>query len=348
MSMSIKPEKLHIGDTVGIISPSWNGAYVYPTTYKKGLHFLVNKLKLKIIEFPSTKKTPDFLRKNPQYRAEDLQSAFTNSNIKAIFTCIGGDDSIRILPYLEKSVFTKNHKILLGFSDITTLHLYLNQLGLVTFYGPTIMAGFAQSNNFGETYYRHINDILFSNSSHYNFKHFDKYCHGYPDWSNNSNADKVNRLIKNKGWIWLNKSKNVVQGKATGGCFEVLEMIKATSFWPRSEFWSGKILLLETSENKPSLNWIDHAIRNYGMQGIFNHVSAIVIGRLRGYSQRESATVLKKVKSIIVDEFNATHLNIIANFDFGHTDPQFIIPLGVKVLIDPIHETLVIDENWLY
>ena len=74
---------------------------------------------------------------------------FADPEVKGIFTSIGGDDSVRILPYLDTKVIRENPKIFMGYSDTTTMNTYFNQLGLVTLNSPSIMAGFSQWNNLG-------------------------------------------------------------------------------------------------------------------------------------------------------------------------------------------------------
>ena len=75
-------------------------------------------------------------------------------------------------------------------------------------------------------------------------------------------------------------------------------------------------------------------LRNYGMQGIFDKIAAILIGRPRDYSEEEKRLLHEKVISVVSLEFDHPDLPIIANMDFGHTDPQWIIPLGIQAQID--------------
>ena len=124
-------------------------------------------------------------------------------------------------------------------------------------------------------------------------------------------------------------------------------MMKATDFWPSQDFWKGKILFLETSENKPSLHFIDHVLRNYGMLGIFDQISGLIFSRARDYSDNEKKKLEEKIVSIITKEFSKPDLPIVTNFDVGHTDPQLVLPLGVKTEIDCLMEKITLIESWL-
>jgi muramoyltetrapeptide carboxypeptidase LdcA involved in peptidoglycan recycling len=245
----IKPEKLKKGDTIGIVSASWGGPSVFPHIYESGL-LALKKLGLKIKEFPSARKNADFIYNNPEFRAKDINDAFADSEVKAIIASIGGDDSVRILPYLDTKKILENPKILIGYSDTSTLTTYLNKLGLVTFNGPSIMAGFSQWDSLEGDFQKYISDFLFGEIEQKNYPTFDFYANGYPDWSKKDNVGKIKETFKNDGYHWL-QGNLVTSGFLYGGCIEVLEFMKGTDFWPQKDFWNGKILFLETSEEKP-------------------------------------------------------------------------------------------------
>lgn len=340
-----KPAKLNRGDTVAIVSPSWGGPSIFPYVYENGLKIL-QEWGLKIKEFPTTRMNATFTRANPQIRAKDINDAFADPEVKAVFASIGGDDSIRILPFLDKKIIAENPKILMGYSDTSTLHVFANLQGLITFYGPSIMAGFSQMGSLSESFESHVREMLFEPKEKYNYRSYQEYCDGYPDWANNENIGKVNTLKPNDGWHWL-RGSGKVQGELFGGCIEVLEMMKGTDFWPPRDFWRGKIFFLETSEEKPSIHHIDHVLRNYGMLGVFDQIGGFIFSRARDYSDKEKKALEEKIVSVIAGEFGKPDLPIIANFDVGHTDPQLVLPLGVKAEIDCENKEIKLIESWL-
>ena len=340
-----KPERLKQGDTVAIVSPSWGGPSVFPHIYENGLKVL-REWGLNIKEFPTARAEASFLRANPRVRAEDINEAFADSEVKAIFASIGGDDSVRILPFIDKKIVVNNPKILMGYSDTSTLHVFLNLQGIVSFYGPSIMAGFSQMESLPESFKNHVREILFEPKESYEYKPYQKYCDGYPDWANKENLGKINPMKENDGWHWL-QGNTKVQGELFGGCIEVLEMMKATDFWPPQDFWEGKILFLETSEEKPPIHYVDHVLRNYGMLGVFDRISGFIFSRARDYSDEEKKQLEEKIVSIVSKEFGKPDLPIVANFDVGHTDPQLVLPLGVKAEIDCSTKRIGLIESWL-
>jgi len=328
----IKSNKLKVGDCVAIISSSWGGPSVFPHIYESGLEAL-NGLGLTIKEYPSARKNAEFLYENPEFRAKDINDVFADSEVKAIFISIGGDDSVRVLPFLDTDVIKRNPKIIMGYSNSTTLTTYLNQLGLVTLNGPSIMAGFSQWNSLGETFHAHIKTFLFENLENYSYKPYASYSNGYLDWTDKKNIGKIKEKISTTGWNWI-QGEGKAQGALFGGCIEVLEMMKGTKFWPADDFWKGKILFLETSEEKPTPDMVKYMLRNYGMQGVFDKISALLIGRASDYTQVEKNELNAIILKVVGTEFKNKKLLIVTNMDFGHTDPQWILPLGIKAEVN--------------
>lgn len=87
-------------------------------------------------------KGMEFIKENPEKRAEDLLMAFKDDSIDMILCAIGGEDSYRLLPYLFGNDELKKavrQKIFLGFSDTTMNHFMLNKVGIKTFYGQALV-----------------------------------------------------------------------------------------------------------------------------------------------------------------------------------------------------------------
>ena len=122
-------------------------------------------------------------------------------------------------------------------------------------------------------------------------------------------------------------------------------MMKGTEFWPAPDFWNDRIFFLETSEEKPSLDNVKYVLRNYGVMGIFDRITGLLIGRARDYSDEEKAQLERIALQVVRDEFGRADLPIVCNMDFGHTDPQMILPLGVRAEIDPGKRTIRLLES---
>ena len=119
MKIMIIPKKLKKGDVVAIVSLSsgMGGDKIFMHRYELGKKRLEEEFGLKVITMPNALKGSEYLNKHPEARAKDLMDAFTNTNVKAIISMIGGDDTIRLLPYINYKTIKNNPKIFLGYSD---------------------------------------------------------------------------------------------------------------------------------------------------------------------------------------------------------------------------------------
>ena len=329
----VKPSRLSKGDTVAVLSPSWGGPNSFPHVYELGVKMLETAFGLKVTEYPTTSADADFLYANPKLRAEDVNRAFSDHDVKAIFSSIGGEDSIRILPFLDPEIIKSNPKILMGYSDTTTLLNYVNQLGLVTFHGPSVMAGFSQLQNLPLSFANHVRQMLFQPAPTFEYGPYESWSEGYPDWGQKENLGKLNASHATTGWSWV-RGKSIARGELFGGNIEVLEWLRGTPYWPDPGFWQGKILFLETSEEKPHRAYVRRWLRSFGILGGLEKITGLLFGRARDYSDEEKKALERNIVSVVAEEFKRPDLPIVANMDFGHTDPQFIVPLGVRAEID--------------
>jgi len=339
----IKPKKLNPGDTIAVVSPSSGVPYEYPHIFDYGLEILKNELGFRIKEYPTARMNPKTLYENPRMRADDINQAFLDPEVRGIICSIGGDDSIRILGYLDTEAMLKNPKFIMGFSDSTTFLAYLNLFGLVTYYGPSVMAGFAYLNCFPEAVEEYRK--AFFENSFYEIKPFSVWADAYQRWEDTANTGKVVRMRDDHiPHVWINKGTKTA-GCLWGGCLEVLDMMNGTFAWPEPEFWKDRILMLETSEDKPSPRQVGYRLRNYGAQGILSSIKGLLIGKPKDYTDAEMHALYEEVKRVVVGEYGCNTLNIVANIGFGHTDPHHILPMGVPLTIDPEKETLIFSET---
>ncbi len=329
----VKPPRLREGDTVAVLSPSGAAPNRFPWVYERGLRTLRERFGLQVKEFPTARADAATLARDPRMRAEDVNRALADDTVRGIVASIGGDDSMRILPYLDAEAVRGNPKILLGFSDTTTLLAWGNQQGLVTFHGPSVMAGFSQMDAWPTAAVEHVREILFRPRPALEYPSFPRYSEGYPDWADRENLGRVNPPREDSGWHWL-QGRRAIRGRLFGGNIEVLEWLKGTRYWPDDDFWDGTILFLETSEEVPPPLAVTRWLRNYGLQGVFERAAAILFGRARGYSDEQKRVLDASLLSVVAEEFGQPDLPVVSNMDFGHTDPQVILPLGVEADVD--------------
>ncbi|HXQ33632.1 MAG TPA: S66 peptidase family protein [Anaerolineales bacterium] len=342
----IKPRKLQAGDTVAVISLSWGGPGTFPRRYEAGKRQLQYEFGLKVIETEHALRDAQWLHENPKARAEDLMNAFADSSIMGIISTIGGDDSIWILPYLDLDVVRANPKILLGFSDTTITHMACFKAGVGSFYGPSIMAGFAENGGMFQFMVDAVRNTLFSSAPIGELKpNTNGWTVEMLDWGNLENQSRKRSLNPSTGWKYL-QGKGVWQGHLIGGCLEVLDFLRGTDFWPESSAWQDAILFLETSEDAPPPSMLKYILRSYASMGILGKLSGILFGRPGGNVHPDNFKEYDEaLLSVVTDEEGLADLPIITHMDFGHTDPMFVLPYGVKAEINCEAQQFSILEN---
>lgn len=340
----IKPQKLSPGDKIATVSLSWGGPSVFPHRYQVGVQQLKDKFGLQVVEMPHTLKDADWLSRNPRARADDFMQAFFDSSIKGIFATIGGDDSIRLLPFLDLNVIRNNPKIFLGYSDTTISHLVCYKAGLTSFYGPSIMLEFAENGGIFPYVVQSLRKTLFSSSVIGEVNpEIDGWTAERLDWADPANQQVKRTLNPSTGWRFL-QGHGVHRGHLMGGCLEVLDWARGTAIFPAN--WQDAILFLETSEEAPPPETVKRILRVFASLHILSKLSGILFGRPGGEVPVENFKEYDKaILQVVNQEEGLTDLPIITQMDFGHTSPIFVLPYGVQAEIDVDSKRFSILEN---
>jgi muramoyltetrapeptide carboxypeptidase LdcA involved in peptidoglycan recycling len=160
----IKPRALRRGDRVAAISLSSGWPNVFPRAYRDGKRQIEEAFGVQVIESRHALAEPEWLAAPPEARAADLMEVLRDRSIAGIVSTIGGDDSIRMLPFLDLSVIRKNPKIFIGYSDTTVTHFAFLKAGVTSFYGPSIMAGFDENGGLLSYMADSVRQMLFGSS----------------------------------------------------------------------------------------------------------------------------------------------------------------------------------------
>ncbi|RKU14660.1 LD-carboxypeptidase [Candidatus Poribacteria bacterium] len=341
----IKPKVLRPGNRIAAVSLSWGGPGTFPYRYRIGKRQLEEEFGVTVIEMKHALRDAVWLSKNPEARADDLMEAFSDRTIDGIISTIGGEDSIRILPYLDLNLIRNNPKVFMGFSDTTISHAACFKAGIVSFYGPSFMAGFAENGGMFSYMVDSIRRTLFSTETIGAIEpNRAGWTVEYLPWENPENQSICRKLDPCTGWRF-HQDEGVVEGQFFGGCVEVLDWLRGTDFFPSTTDLREAVLFLETSEDAPPPSFLTEFVRCLAAMGVLEGLSGILLGRPGGgvdpdtFHQYDD-TLCKTVR----EEYGLNDMPIITNMDFGHTDPMFVIPMGVKVRIDSTKREVVINE----
>jgi muramoyltetrapeptide carboxypeptidase LdcA involved in peptidoglycan recycling len=338
----IKPPKLNKGDKIATVSLSWGGAGDKDIIwrYEQGKQRLQEIFGLEVVEMPNTLKGSEYVYTHPEKRAEDLMTAFSDNSIKAVISCIGGNDSIRMLPYIDFDIIRNNPKIFSGYSDSTITHLICLKAGLSSFYGPSVLNDFAENKAMSKYTIDWINKIWFNDDIVGNIPVSDEWTGQFLSWDI-CNKDVSRTFQLNNGYEII-QGKGISCGRLIGGCIEVLEIAKGTSLFPKADDFDEAILFLETAEVSTPEWLFEDILRGYGAMGMYDRINGIIFGKpCNEVFYEEYKAIIKK----ILAEYGKPDLPVMYNASFGHNEPKFTVPYGAMAEINCTQKTFSILES---
>jgi len=331
MKRLIKPPKLNPGDKVATVSLSWGGAGddEIKWRYLQGKERLEKLFGLQVVEMAHTLAGTEYSYNHPEARADDMMAAFADPSIKGIFSCIGGDDTIRLLPFIRYDVIHDNPKIFIGYSDTTVNHFMCYKAGLSSFYGAAILSDFAENTQMPEYTVHWLKKALFSTESIGKITPSETWTSERLRWIV-ENKDTSRKFEPNKGYELLQGSGKV-NGHLIGGCIEVFDWLRGTALFPNIDDFNEAILFLETSEEMPLPCNVQYILRTMGAMGILERINGIVFGK--PYNDKYYNEYKPEIKKVLA-EYVRGALPVLYNLSFGRCEPKFCIPYGAVAEID--------------
>jgi muramoyltetrapeptide carboxypeptidase LdcA involved in peptidoglycan recycling len=332
----IKPAQLRPGDTIGIISPSWGGPGAYPHRLHAGMQQM-EAMGFQVMVAPHARNQCGFVSDTAENRANDIHMLFSDPEVKAIVSSIGGDHSCHLLPLLDFDLIQRNPKIFMGYSDITVLNVAIfTKTGLVTFNGPAVMTDFAEQPRMFTYTENRLRQIVCQPNPPGAIDPAEEWTEELLDWSEKKDLERPRWMTPSPGWTWLKEGQ--AEGRLLGGCIESLQHLRGTPYWPD---WSQAILFFETSEEKPSPSTVDGILMDYENMGVLQQISGMLVGRPMSYEEKEKQTL----RDILLDRTREYHFPMVTDMDFGHTAPQMTLPIGCRARIDSINRRFEIIET---
>ena len=331
-----KLPKLQPGDSVGIVSPSFVAPAVFPMEYDLGLSRLREKFGLNPIELPHAKDP----NASSHDKMKDLIQAFTDPEIKAVITTIGGDHQFEYVHKLPAEPFRNNPKPFFGYSDNTHFGNFLFLNGVPSFYGGCVYTEYAMHGTMHPITERYCRTALFSGG-----KQELEASKDFNDedlmWGVKENLDRHRRYQPNEGWYWDGDRDG--RGHLWGGCIESLDdILRHGCAIPSLADFEKIVLFLETCEEISPAMYVKRVLRAFGEREILSRVKGVLVGRPKAwffdktYSDEEKVAYKNTQREAVlqtVRKYNPT-VTVVQNMDFGHTSPSVCLPYGGEVEID--------------
>lgn len=307
---TVFPDKLKPGDEVRVIAPARSLAIIGKETIEI-TNKRIEKLGLKLTFSKHIEEMDDFASSSIESRIEDLHEAFSDKNVKAVFTVIGGFNSNQLLKYIDWDLIKNNPKIICGYSDITVLNdSFFTKTGLVTYSAP-------QYSTFGQKLYfdytlDYFKKCLMSEDP-FEIKPSENWSddHWYKDQNNR-------KLIPNEGWLTINEGE--AEGTILGANLCTFNLLQGTEYMPSLK---DSVLFLEDDYTSKTYDF-DRNLQSLIHLPDFSGVRGVVIGRF----QKESEMTNSLLTQIIKAKKELNDIPVLANIDFGHTSPIISFPIG--------------------
>ena len=227
-----------------------------------------------------------------EQRAQDLQEALNDENIKAILFVRGGYGSVQVVDHIDWSRFKKNPKWLIGFSDITVFHSHIHQnFGIPTLHAAMPIT-FAKNS---KSSLNNLKKMLFGEGASYQIE-----------------AHPFNR-------------KGKVEAEIVGGNLSILYSLLGSESQMNTD---GKTLFIEDLDEY--LYHIDRMMQSLKRAGMLKNLAGLVVGGMSDMNDN-TIPFGKTAKEIIRDLVSEYNYPVAFGFPAGHIDDNNPLAFGEKV-----------------
>lgn len=294
----------------------------YYEEYLKGISVL-NDMGFSTREAANLDKSKWWCAGSPEQRASDINEMFSDSEIKAIIVHDGGQSAIATLEHIDYSIVKNNPKPLIGFSDITNIHIALFQkTGLVGFHGPLLTYGL------GKMWWESLSGKVEAGKTL-----MKKFL---------TETEPIGKIKPFTKWKCLRPGR--AEGRLFGGNLSMILSLVGTRYFPDIMELEGNILFWEIYNT--ASYWIERGLYVLKYAGILDKIAGMLIGKLPGI-KRTSWEGFKEpgIEEIIIEVVKEYDFPIIADMDFGHETVDMPMPIGINASIDARELEFSINES---
>ncbi|HCE2579730.1 TPA: LD-carboxypeptidase [Vibrio parahaemolyticus] len=330
----IFPQALKVGDKIGFFSPSSPATAFAPNRFRRAKSCLESQ-GFELVEGHLTGCSDSYRSGSILERAEEFNRLIRDPNVRCIMSTIGGSNSNSLLPYIDYEALRNDPKIIIGYSDVTALLLGIYaQTGLITFYGPALVASFGEFPPLVEETLKSFLEILCSESDSYQYTMPSSWTDVKHDWET---QDSPKTSYANE-WQFLGNGQ--VSGRIIGGNLNTMAGIWGSQYMPKIE--PGDILLLEDSLK--GIETVERSFAHLMACGVFEKVGAIVLGKHELFNDKGTG---RTPLDVLLEVLNGKNVPILYGFDSCHTHPMLVTPLGVHASIDFDSHTIGLESQWV-
>ncbi len=307
----VVPRRLRRGDTIRVVAPSLSRALVSEHDHSHLAEERFGEMGLRLTFGEHVDERDDFGSSTIGSRLADLHAAFADPDVSGILTVIGGASSNELLPHIDWDLVAAHPKVFCGYSDITALQgAMLAKVGLVTYSGPH-WSSFGMRDHFEPT------------GAWFRAALFDDHpieLRPAASWTDDLwFSDQETRVVRpNDGWWPIQMGE--ASGRLLGGNLCTLNLLQGTEFMPSLD---GAVLFVEddaASDAPTFARDLTSLLQLPDADGL----RGLVVGRF----QLASGMTRALLEQIVSRQARLKGVPILANVDFGHTNPCATLPIG--------------------
>ena len=294
--MPTKPRALRPGDVIGVAAPA---GPVDEERLRRGVAEL-ERLGFAARLGGGVLERRGFTAGSIDTRVDQLHDLFADSAIAAVACARGGAGIVQLLPHLDRELLARNPKPLLGYSDVTLLHLEMERLGLPSLHGPMVARELAEGDG------------------------------GY-------DAASLRHALTGEGAAYASEPDDLValaggraEGVLRGGCLSLLAAAAGTP-WARRGGDEPTLLFLEDVDERPYR--VDRMLRQLRASGALQGVTGVVFGDMKGCAPSFEEDY--SLEDVLLEALEGLDLPVALGLSSGHTQhPQVTLPLGVRARLE--------------
>lgn len=311
----VKPQRLRPGDTVGLIEPAGFTDDAFDLDLVRET---IVAMGLKPKPARHLAERHGYLAGSDSDRAADVNAMFADPEVKAVFAVRGGWGCARILPLLDFTKIRANPKLLIGFSDITALHLaFAARAGFTTIHGPNASASWSRAS------WDAFRAVAFDAAT--------------PTFANPVGTE--DRLVQRVGRI-RTFGGGKASGRLLGGNLTVLSTLMGTPWMPD---FDGAILFLEDVDEAEYR--IDRMLTQLSLAGVLKKVAGVVFGQCTGCRNPSPSFGGFTLSEVLQQHLEPLGIPAFQGAQFGHVANQISLPVGIRAEIDADAGTIRLLES---
>lgn len=252
-------------------------------------------------------------------RLTDLHTLFAHREVRALWAARGGSGTAQILPYIDYGLVARNPKVVIGYSDLTSLLLALYaKSGLVTFHGPVASSGFTPFT------VSQLEAILIEGRATHAMSTADEH---------------TKRAATEPNFVQRVLNSGSAGGTLIGGNLSVLTSMVGTPYLPDMQ---NALLFLEEISEAPYR--IDRMLTQLEQNGMLNKTSGAMLGvfvKCEPAAGEESLALSQALN----DHFSSRPIPSAYGLSFGHIASQWVLPIGVRASFDADARTVTLLES---